>query len=94
MAGMSPGSGSMKSSVFVETAPFLRWPELDTLAHGPERGLMGLIEEQLSRSKTIAVVGPVALIRRPRRVVAPVGQAHRLCGPHVLRLDRSMEPVA
>ena len=30
---------------------------MDTLALGPQRGLMDLIEEQLSHSKTIAVLG-------------------------------------
>ena len=71
-----------------------RWPELGTLALGLERGLMDLIEEQLSRSKTIAAVGLSPNPDRPRRVVAPVGQARGLCGPRVLRLRRSTEPVA
>ena len=52
---------------------------------------MDLIEEQLSRSKTIAVVGLSPNPDRPRRVVAPLGLAHDLCGPHDSRLIRSME---
>ena len=34
-----------------------QWPELDALALGPQTGLLDLIEDQLSCSKTIAVVG-------------------------------------
>ena len=47
-----------------------QWPELDTLAHGPQRGLMALIEEQLSRSKTIAIVGLWPNPDRPSHYVA------------------------
>ena len=54
MAGMSAGSGSLKTSVFVRDRIFLGWPEMDTLALGPRRGPMDLFEEQLSYSKTTA----------------------------------------
>ena len=47
-----------------------RWLELKTLALGPRRGLMDLIEEQLSRSKTIAVVGLSPNPERPSHYVA------------------------
>ncbi len=45
-------------------------PEPDTLSLGPQREIMDLIEEWLSRSKTIAVVGLSPNPERPSHYVA------------------------